>query len=118
MGGSSPGGAPDPNPNSTPHLTLILNPKPRLTLTLTLALTCQEVHQTPPSSTPASSMQASARAALGSAPNGVGGAAKPSLADIHFLSPLAGGKWNEEVPEAEFIHWAVHAGDKVLEIGT
>ena len=97
MGGSSPGGAPDPNPNSTPHLTLILNPKPRLTLTLTLALTCQEVHQTPPSSTPASSMQASARAALGTAPNGVGGAAKPSLADIHFLSPLAGGKWNEEV---------------------
>ena len=57
----------------------------------------EEVHQTPPSSTPASSMQASARAALGTAPNGVGFAAKPSLADIHFLSPLAGGKWNEEV---------------------
>ena len=77
----------------------------------------EEVHQTPPSSTPDTSMRASARAALGTAPNGVGGAAKPSLADIHFLSPLAGGKWNEEVPEAEFIHWAVHAGDKVLEIG-
>ena len=47
----------------------------------------------------------------------MGDPAKPSLADIHFLSPLAGGKWNEEVPEAEFIHWAVHAGDKVLQIG-
>jgi hypothetical protein len=61
-------------------------------------------------------MQASALVAVSSAPN-VSGQAKPSLADIHFLSPLNGGRWNEEVPEAEFIHWAVHAGDKVLEIG-
>lgn len=67
----------------------------------------QEVQQTSPYG-----MQASAWAALSTAPS-VGGQAKPSLADIHFLSPLAGGKWNEEVPEAEFIHWAVHAGDKV-----
>ena len=37
----------------------------------------EEVHQTPPSSTPASSMQASARAALGTAPN-VSGQAKPN----------------------------------------
>ena len=62
-----------------------------------------------------SGMQASALVAVSSAPN-VSGQAKPSLADIHFLSPLDGGRWNEEVPEAEFIHWAVHAGDKVLEL--
>jgi len=71
----------------------------------------QEARQTPPPG-----MQASALVAESSAPN-VSGQAKPSLADIHFLSPLDGGRWSEEVPEAEFIHWAVHAGDKVLEIG-
>ena len=42
---------------------------------------------------------------------------KPSLADIHFLNPIQNGTWEDEVPEAEFIHWAVRAGDNVLEIG-